>query len=147
MTVRPFMAILPQQTQVGDEIVLKGRIKNDAQIFSVNLTLDCCPNPLNIAYQFKTNFVEKSVSQNYKKVGIWNEGTEDELSWIQGPGQEFIITFHFDDNELLIYSEDENRNFLYKFDYNFDIGDIKAVQIWDDLDYVTEVIYRYKPNQ
>lgn len=32
MTVRPFMAILPQQTQVGDEIVLKGKIKDDAQM-------------------------------------------------------------------------------------------------------------------
>lgn len=33
MTVRPFMAILPQKTQVGDEIILKGRVKDDAQMY------------------------------------------------------------------------------------------------------------------
>lgn len=34
MTVRPFMAILPKQTQIGDEIILKGRIKDDAQMWA-----------------------------------------------------------------------------------------------------------------
>lgn len=32
MTVRPFMAVLPKQTQIGDEIILKGKIKDDAQL-------------------------------------------------------------------------------------------------------------------
>lgn len=32
MTVRPFIAILPRQTQVGDEIILKGKLKDDAQV-------------------------------------------------------------------------------------------------------------------
>lgn len=31
MTVRPFVAILPKQTKPGDEIILKGKIKDDAQ--------------------------------------------------------------------------------------------------------------------
>lgn len=33
MTVRPFMAILPKQTQIGDEIILKGRVKDNAQMW------------------------------------------------------------------------------------------------------------------
>lgn len=32
MTVRPFMAVLPKQTQVGDEVILKGKIKNNADV-------------------------------------------------------------------------------------------------------------------
>lgn len=59
-------------------------------------------------------------------------------------GQEFVLTFHFDDSEIFVYSDDEDRCFLYRFGYKFDIGDIKAVQLWDDVDYVKEIIFRYK---
>lgn len=62
-------------------------------------------------------------------------------------GQEFVLTFHFDDSEFLVYSDDENRCFQYRFEYKFDIRDIKSVQVWDDIDYVDEIIFRYKKNQ
>lgn len=55
-----------------------------------------------------------------------------------------MLTFHFDDNEILVYSDDEDRCFQYKFGQKFDIGDIKAVQVWDDIDYVEEIIFRYR---
>lgn len=32
MTVRPFMAVLPKPTQVNDEIIIKGKLKDDAQL-------------------------------------------------------------------------------------------------------------------
>lgn len=32
MTVRPFIAPLPKQTQIGDEVILKGRVKNNAEV-------------------------------------------------------------------------------------------------------------------
>lgn len=32
MTVRPFMAVLPKPAQNGDEIIIKGRVKDDAQL-------------------------------------------------------------------------------------------------------------------
>jgi len=84
------------------------------------------------------------VTHNYKTVGIWNDEIVDENTWISGPGQEFVLTFHFDDSEIFVYSDDEDRCFLYRFGYKFDIGDIKAVQLWDDVDYVKEIIFRYK---
>lgn len=59
-------------------------------------------------------------------------------------GQDFVLTFHFDDSEIFVYSDDEDRCFLYTFGYKFDIGDIKSVQVWDDVDYVKEIIFRYK---
>lgn len=31
MVVRPFIAILPQKTQYGDEVVLKGKLRADAK--------------------------------------------------------------------------------------------------------------------
>lgn len=61
-------------------------------------------------------------------------------------GQEFVLTFHFDDNEILVYSDDEDRCFQYKFGHKFDIGDIKSVQVWDDVESVDEIIFRYQKN-
>lgn len=149
MTVEPnlaFMAILPKQTQIGDEIILKGKIKNNAHVFSVNFVLSCCPNANNIAYHFETDFVSNTVTHNYKKIGIWNEATVNENTWIQS-GQEFVLTFHFDDSEILVYSDDENRYFLKRFGYKFDISDIMSVQLWDDVDCVKEITFRYRQHK
>lgn len=55
--------------------------------FSINFTLECCQNPLNIAYHFKTNFFENTVTHNFKAVGNWNDEIVDENTWIQGPGK------------------------------------------------------------
>lgn len=59
--------------------------------FSVNFTLECCPIPLNVAYHFKTNFVDNTVRHNYKTVGSWNDEIIEENTWIQGSGNNNII--------------------------------------------------------
>lgn len=139
---RPFVAILPKSIKIGDEIILKGKIRDRAKVFSVNFTVDCGEN---IAYQFETNFTENIVTQNYKTNGEWNRPlSEDENTWIDGPGHKFVLTFLFDDNEFVVYTGDDNRMFQYKFEYQFDIGDIKCIQLWDDIDYISEIIFRYK---
>lgn len=138
---RPFVAILPKRMKIGDEIVLKGKIKSKAKIFSVNLTLDC---GLNIAYHFETNFIDDTVIQDYKINGRWNGEKISENIWIDGPGQKFVLTFYFDDEEILIYTGDEHRNYLYRFAYQFDVGDIKTLQVWDDVDYINEIVFRLK---
>lgn len=141
MSDRPFAAILPKHAKIGDEVILKGKLADDAIVFSVNFTVDCGDN---IAYHFKTMFNKNTVVQNYKADGKWHKpAINDENTWTDGPGKKFVLTFHFDDNEMLVYSGDENRHFQYKFEYQFDIGDIKAVQVWDDVDYISEIIFRY----
>lgn len=140
MLDRPFVAIVPKKIQFDDEIILKGKIKNNALDFSVNFTLDCGEN---VAYQFKTDFANNTVLHNSKTNGKWNGETAETNSWIDGPGQQFVLTFHFTDSDVLVYSDDENRNFISSFEYQFDIGDIRSVQVWDDIDYINEIIFRY----
>lgn len=67
-----------------------------------------------------------------------------ENQWIPGPGHEFTLTFFFDDNDFLVYTNDDNRNYHYKFGYQFDIGDIHSIQVWDDVEYINEITFRYK---
>lgn len=137
----PFSAILPKPPQIGTEVILKGIIKKDAKEFSFNFINE---NRSNIQYHFKTNFVTDKIVKNFKILGDWGQEKREEIEWTGGPGTEFILTFHFDDNEMFVYEGDENRNFLHRFPYQFDIGDIKYVEVWGDVKFISEVIFRYK---
>lgn len=90
---------MPKPVQIGDEIIVKGKIKDDAKVFSVNFVPEY---PMNIIYHFKTNFVANNVVQNYKTAGKWNDELTEENTWIVGPGEEFVLTFFFDDNKILV---------------------------------------------
>lgn len=145
MSDRPFVACFPKQIKIGDEVILKGKLTDNAKVFSVNFTVDCGEN---IAYHFKTMFSKNIVVQNFKAGGEWHKpAINDDNTWTDGPGKKFVLTFHFDDNEVLVYSGDEDRSFQYRFEYQFDIGDIKTVQVWDDVDYISEIIFRYGTGQ
>lgn len=66
--------------------------------------------------------------------------------FLRNLGQEFVLTFHFYEDEIVVYSDDQDRCFQYKFDHKFDMGVIKSVQLWDDVDHVNEIVFRYKNN-
>lgn len=61
-------------------------------------------------------------------------------------GQDFILTFHFTEREIMVYTDDTARCFQYEFEHQFDIADIKSVQVWDDVDYIDEIVFRYQKN-
>lgn len=132
---------MPKRVEIGDEIILKGKVKDDAKVFSVNFVPEY---PMNVIYHFKTNFITNNVTHNFKTAGEWNEELVEGNTWIAGPGKEFVLTFFFDDNSILVYTDDENRHHQYKFDYQFDIGDIHSLEVWGDLDFISEIIFRYK---
>lgn len=56
-------------------------------------------------------------------------------------GQEFILLFRLTDREIVVYTDD--YNYQYSFEYQFDFGDVKAVQVWHDVDSIEEVTFRY----
>lgn len=135
-----FKAILPKPIQIGDEIVLKGKIKNDAKHVSVNFV---CKYYDDIAYHFKTNFTSNTVVHNYKEAGRWNSEITDENTWIRGLNDEFILTFHFNTTEIAVHTGDEDRSSQYGFKHQYDMKDIDSVQVWGDVDYISEIIFRY----
>lgn len=59
-------------------------------------------------------------------------------------GSEFVLTFHFTDNEIIVYTEDEGRTYQYQFGHKFNINEIESVQVWDDIEYIQEITFRYK---
>ena len=59
-------------------------------------------------------------------------------------GEEFILTFLFNENGIIVYSGDDGGCFQYKFVPVFDISEIKVIQLWDDIEYIKEIVFRYK---
>lgn len=96
-----FKAILPKKVQVGDEIILKGKINDDAKVFFVNFVCDYYDD---IAYHFKTNFTSNTVVQNHKTGGAWKKEITNANTWISGLSDEFTLTFHFGATEILVYT-------------------------------------------
>lgn len=54
--------------------------------FSINFTLDECPDPPDVAYHFETRFNENSVAHNFKTNGNWHSEIVNENTWIEGTG-------------------------------------------------------------
>uniref|UniRef100_A0A0K8TTR1 Galectin n=1 Tax=Tabanus bromius TaxID=304241 RepID=A0A0K8TTR1_TABBR len=145
MCDRPLIAPLPKHLSYGDEIILKGKVRDDATEISFNFVLDSCPQPSMIAYHFKTKFKENVVVHNTKQC-TWLEEKPEENTWIDKPGEEFILTFYFDDSEILIYTGDDMRDLQYRYDHVLAYDEIKSVQVWGDVEYITEVTFRYRPD-
>lgn len=59
-------------------------------------------------------------------------------------GSKFTLTFHIGEDDYFVYTGDEGRNFQYQFPHQLNIKDIECVQLWDDIEYVNEIIFRYK---
>lgn len=53
MSSGPAVANIPKPIEIGDEIILKGKIADDAKELSINFTIN---NEDKIAYHFKTYF-------------------------------------------------------------------------------------------
>lgn len=103
-------------------------------------------DPLQIAYHFRMSFVTNNVTHFYKD-GEWSDGISETNTFIKGPGHNFIITFFFDDNEFVVYADDENRNYQYRYPYQYDIADIKYVQVWGDIERMDEIIFRFNTTE
>lgn len=85
--------------------------------------------------------------QNWRTNGKWGDETVEPNTWTDA-GQEFTLTFEFTEEEIMVYSGDgDNEDFITQFSYQSDMGHFASVQVWDDVDYVNEIIFRYHKNK
>lgn len=134
-----FMGNVPKPIQIGDEIIIKGKIVDYINQIAFSLIVD---HWVNNAYCLATIFKPRNIMQHlYQTDGKWHRIAESPNTWTDGPGTEFVLTFHFGDTELLVYAGDENRQLLHKFKYQFDIAAIKFVEVF--MCYTREIIFRY----
>lgn len=142
MSDNPFIAILPTPLKDGDEITIKAKIADDADKFSMSFALSPNPDEDRIAYNFLTLFDTQTVEHNTRD-GCWEDAVIEENTWVREPGEEFVLTFHFyDDNHVAVYTGSEEREVQYHYRHGFQVNDIQAVHI-SNVHWVSEITFRY----
>ncbi|KAL9889406.1 galectin-5 isoform X2 [Glossina fuscipes] len=134
--------IAPNILKAGDKIKIKGIVLHDAYEFSINFVNELCKNPSDITYHFKWKLDENVIVENFKKNGEWIdhiETTYDELD-----GSFFELEFAFQDGIIDVYKiYDGGHNRITTYMTEIDISEIKALQVWGDVQKIKELTFCY----
>lgn len=139
--------------------------------FSFNLCVDVCPCPEVVAFHFKTMLDSNTIVHNHKDI-TWQEETVSANTWVHGPGMnetitnihilykchrqhisrcecvfliyltgaEFTIQLVLTRDHVRVYDEQMLR---YELEHKYDIQDAKTLQVWDDVEYISECTFKY----
>ncbi|XP_058448239.1 galectin-6-like [Malaya genurostris] len=152
MSNRPFTAQLPRKPEFGDEILIRGKLKSDARVVSVNF---CLPRPAqlpddqtppHIAYHFKTIFHDdgsSAVIHNWKNC-VWQDETVEENYWMLDRNEKFTLIFRFHEEVFKVFAEDTQHTPDYEFVHQLPMENILQIEIWDDIEYIEEIAFKYK---
>ncbi|XP_055609679.1 uncharacterized protein LOC129756716 [Uranotaenia lowii] len=181
---RPFAAQFPKKPEVGDEVIVKGKLLSNAKVFSVNFILPhppppnqnaepmppelgeqpstpepCCGRPSGthnhqkssppyIAYHFKTVFEgdeddEGVVVQNWKNV-VWQQEHRSPNTWLRDRRQRFSLIFRFHQDTIRVFVDHAHHGPDYEFEYQVPLDRIRYIELWDDVEFVEEVTFRFK---
>lgn len=133
--------IEPNILKVGDKIKIKGIVLDGATEFSINFVNELCKNPSDITYHFKWLLDEKIIVENFKMNGVWIEHLEKEYDELDG--SVFDLEFAFQ-NRIYVYKVyDGGRNCITAYETQFDISEIKALQVWGDVQKIKELTFCY----
>ncbi|XP_055543429.1 galectin-4-like [Wyeomyia smithii] len=152
MSVRPFVAQLPRSPQHDDEILIRGKLKSDARAFSINFCLprpDQVPakqTPPHIAYHFKTIFHDdgsSAVIHNWKNL-VWQAEDVYENYWMLDRNEKFTLIIRFHEEVFKVFAEDTQHTPEYEFAHQLPFSMIQSIELWDDIEYVEEIAFKYK---
>lgn len=177
MIERPFRAQIPKKPDIGDEVIVKGKLKPDASVFSVNFILPqpppvqkslsapassesngqtthkCCGQPTNpnqtwpyIAYHFKVILNDDGsciVVQNWKNV-VWQDERRSLSHSFQDRTRPFTLIFRFHHDTIRVFVDHTHHAPDFEFEYQLPLERIRTVEVWDDVEYVEEVTFRFR---
>lgn len=146
----PFKAQFPRNPKNGDEILIRGRLREDTRQFSVNF---CLPRPAGfseqksppyIAYHFKTMYDEDGGSQvvlNWKNVN-WQKEEILENIWHTDRGKDFTVIFRLHEDKIKVFVDCIDHLPDYEFLLQLPLDEIRTIELWDDVE-VEEISFRY----
>nr|XP_019559192.2 LOW QUALITY PROTEIN: galectin-12 [Aedes albopictus] len=174
MNDRPFQAQIPRKPAVGDEVIVKGMLKPDARVFSVNLILPqpppiqkslsapsespvkssskCCASVQTshswpyIAYHFKVVFNDdgSSIVVQNWKNVVWQNEKRTLSHNFEDRTKPFTLIFRFHHDTIRVFVDHTHHTPDYEFEYQLPLERIRTVEVWDDVLYVEEVTFRFK---
>ncbi|XP_067614165.1 uncharacterized protein [Eurosta solidaginis] len=162
MSSTKFIAVLPQPTQIGDKIRISGIVSQNAEQFSINFANEPYEHPQSITYHFKWDIANKIIIEDYKENGQWIDYKETYLAEFDGrsknlilptnkanshslsEGPEFDLEFSFQDDGIYVYLVlDDNRNNLAMFQSKNDYQYIQSIQVWGDVNKISQLSFTY----
>lgn len=98
-----------------------------------------------IAYHFKVIFNDdgsRIVAQNWKNI-VWQEEERTPSDLFQDRTRPFTLIFRFDRDTIRVFVDDTDCTSDYVFEYQLPLERIRTVEVWDDVEYVEEVTFRF----
>lgn len=141
---------LPKAPSHGDEIAIKGVLRNDTKRFSINLCLDrpegCDPDsePEYIAYHLGLDFSDGSgvcrVTQSSRNVD-WIEP----LICIDEAfnARTVNVVLRLDEESIKVFHEDTQHAPDYEYNYQLPIGQIRTIELRDGDVQVEEIRLKF----
>lgn len=138
--------------------------------FSINFVNDLCKDPADITYHFKWLLDENVIVENFKEDGLWIDHIETKYDVLDGalvrapsdpndtenvkdsstfiaysiPGSVFELEFAFQHGIIDVYKiYDGGHNRVTSYEPQFQLSDIKGLQVWGDVKKVKEVTFYY----
>uniref|UniRef100_A0A8D8H4D7 Galectin n=1 Tax=Culex pipiens TaxID=7175 RepID=A0A8D8H4D7_CULPI len=135
-----FALKLPRKPTIGDEIIVKGVLCDDAQRFSVNF---CFPDPAQIVYHFGMHLDGRGVVQCSRN-DTWDEEHWSEWEWQHsGDTPNFTLIFRFGFDEIKAFLDHTQQQPQFELEHRYPIEQIHYVELWDDIARVEEITLRY----
>ncbi|XP_052901876.1 uncharacterized protein LOC128309508 [Anopheles moucheti] len=148
---RPFTAKFPQTPENGDEVLIRGKLCDDARNFSVNFCLPRPPHfmphqtPAYIAYHFKTIYDENGESrvvQNWKNVQ-WQQEQVSDNHWHEDRSETFRMIFRLHEDTIKMFRDSVDHPPDYEFAVQLPLNQIESIELWDGVESVEEISFRY----
>ncbi|XP_017103460.2 uncharacterized protein [Drosophila bipectinata] len=137
-----FLSVLPTTASASNRVTkvsISGTLLQNPQQFSVNFvnSPDCTDN---ITYHFKVVIPTKTIIENYKRNGEWSSlHQEQHLDIFNETTFSLEFAFNYDDSKMLVYhGRDAGFNFITQYETLFSLSDIQAVQVWGDVQKVSQ---------
>uniref|UniRef100_A0A182TFE0 Galectin n=1 Tax=Anopheles melas TaxID=34690 RepID=A0A182TFE0_9DIPT len=143
MSNRPFTAKFPRYPENGDEVFIRGKLKDDAKRPAQVAEHQTPPY---IALHFKTIYDEKNdtsrVVLNWKNLQWQQEEVLDNY-WHVDRSQTFRVVFRLHEDCIKVFVNSVDHPPDYQFPVQLPLDQIESIELWDDVEHVEEISFRY----
>lgn len=98
-----------------------------------------------IAYHFKTIYDEGGDSHvvlNWKNV-YWQQEEKLENNWHTDPSEPFTVIFSLHEEKIKVFVDRIDHPPDYEFPLPLPLNNIFTIELWDDIEDVEEISFRY----
>lgn len=125
----PFCQAIPNNLGVGDEVVVRGKVKKHAERFHVNLQTSDGDDSENVSFHFNPRQNQGEVIRNSRVDGEWGEEETDTPDFPFGPKASFEIRIICTEWNYVVYV---NGSHFSNYDHRVDLRSVSHIFVDGD---------------